>query len=317
MTPEQRLAARLVRELGLRPPVDVEQVARRYAKIEEDRLPGGVDAVVIGLDLKAGRKPTIVLQYSSSAVRKRFSLAHEIGHVLIPWHIGLVACHTQDSSEVAVYGEMEGEANRFASELLLPSPWLDAILRSQVSFEEKMRAVLTADISRQVACLALVQRLPPGFIFAVTDAQEVVTHSGRSPGTTAMLPVRKKPLDFSGWDRFGERVRLDLRAMKNCHWWRFDTVRTHRTRIPGTKSTALLEEILQRHCQQSDQRDHLRRRINGIIGAAKSTHRPKTVKECVAVLRSRFSGRPDLAPILNDSAFETFLWMHSERIVRP
>ena len=67
----------------------------------------------------------IVLNAGSRPQRQRFTIAHEVGHFLIPTHTGDIECATSDLSvysgkKLAVRREVE--ANRFASGMLLPAP---------------------------------------------------------------------------------------------------------------------------------------------------------------------------------------------------
>lgn len=56
-------------------------------------------------------------------VRQRFTIAHEIGHYVLPWHGATSPICRDDQIEVWGQGatNQEDAANRFASELLLPS----------------------------------------------------------------------------------------------------------------------------------------------------------------------------------------------------
>ena len=77
--PEIKLAKRLVERYKLRPPVDVETLARDYAEVEFDNIPFDVDGVC--LDLKvSGKKPHIIVNTAATDTRRRFTLAHELGH---------------------------------------------------------------------------------------------------------------------------------------------------------------------------------------------------------------------------------------------
>lgn len=70
----------------------------------------------------------ILVKANVNPQRRRFTIGHELGHYLLPWHRQLeFSCtseNIQDSSAVpgSTRGiEMEAEANAFASELLMPS----------------------------------------------------------------------------------------------------------------------------------------------------------------------------------------------------
>lgn len=59
--------------------------------------------------------PVIVINKSYSADRKRFTIAHELGHLLM---------HVIDSPLVPVFRDKEDEANRFSSEFLMPEKYI-------------------------------------------------------------------------------------------------------------------------------------------------------------------------------------------------
>jgi hypothetical protein len=84
---EQRIAAHVVKRFGLTPPVDVQRVVRTFADIERDWIPGACDGLVLGLHAPR-RRPLVLLKRGRPLVRERFTLAHELGHILLPWHIG-------------------------------------------------------------------------------------------------------------------------------------------------------------------------------------------------------------------------------------
>ncbi len=63
-----------------------------------------------------------------SIERKNFTIAHEIGHYCIPAHRGNYQCITQYLNPFKKNPQVEIEANKFASELLLPEKLLKLIL---------------------------------------------------------------------------------------------------------------------------------------------------------------------------------------------
>ena len=124
--PEIRLAQRLIERRGLCPPIDVESILNEYATVQYVEFPVQIDGLCLGLKA-VGMKPTVLLNKHSHLTRRRFTLAHELGHVLIPWHIGSII----DEIDVTGFSDdnyyaIEVEANRFASELLMPSDWVKA-----------------------------------------------------------------------------------------------------------------------------------------------------------------------------------------------
>ena len=119
------LAARkLVHRIGIPhvPPVSVEILAAKLGIEIVERPLGRTSALLLR---KEGRSICIVHQQHSSR-RKRFSIAHEIGHFLLhppreAYDLFVVA-RDERSSEGTYIEEIE--ANSFAAELLMPEEYL-------------------------------------------------------------------------------------------------------------------------------------------------------------------------------------------------
>jgi len=117
-------ARRIINDLKIKePPVSVNQIAK-HLKLEVweyDKLPDKISALLIY------EKKRIIINPNHAVTRKRFSIAHEIGHFALG--------HThdipeQDDSDMDFIisshlrkqysGEQESEASEFAAELLMP-----------------------------------------------------------------------------------------------------------------------------------------------------------------------------------------------------
>jgi len=117
---------RWIDQLDLRPPVDIEAVARRLGVVEISPRP-------IDFDGYLARRPdgNLAIRYrqDSRLARRRFTIAHEIGHILLsqetgePFDSPVARRPLRDNSE-------ERLANRIAAELLLPERHISAMLRS-------------------------------------------------------------------------------------------------------------------------------------------------------------------------------------------
>lgn len=124
--PEEKLAIRLIEKHSLKPPVDIFYLASLYAEVAETPFPSHISGDGISIGLGSTSTPQILINSSVQVeTRKRFTLAHELGHVIIPWHTGTIL---SDDSDMLLaeyeYKEMEAEANRFAAELLMPTEWV-------------------------------------------------------------------------------------------------------------------------------------------------------------------------------------------------
>jgi len=124
MLPEEKMARRLLIRHELEPPFNLEKLVSEYAVLEKRLIPFSADGISIDIDGKT--KPRIIINSLNPNTRQRFTLAHELGHIIIPWHTGTILSHTKDIDPSAKleYKQMEAEANRFAAELLLPSDWI-------------------------------------------------------------------------------------------------------------------------------------------------------------------------------------------------
>lgn len=216
--PEVHLARRVLQRFELRPPVDVEGILRQYADLEFDNVPYGIDAVCIGLKTP-GRRPTVIVKRSNNQARVRFTLAHELGHVVIPWHSGSLL----DDIHLANFNEdeyfIEAEANRFASELLIPRCWLDGY----EILNDPLRAIRNisedAKVSFQAALIKVASDGPTGLVYAeVRDG--VVANTSRTPGTLASAPSWGKPLEARGLFPIAKHFHVS-RGGSDHHWWAF------------------------------------------------------------------------------------------------
>jgi len=114
-------------------PVDIRKImADRNIIIKEVYLPDKISGV---LDTR-GDNPIVLVQESHDEKRKRFSLAHELGHFVLnssPRGVHLDR-HTYFRSNLSSIGTdiEEKKANRFAAELLMPSNILWEILTEDI-----------------------------------------------------------------------------------------------------------------------------------------------------------------------------------------
>ena len=78
------------------------------------------------------QKGVILYKAGTRGGRRRFTIAHEIGHFLIPSHKGDQRCTKKDMSERGIetlVQKQEAEANRFAAGMLMPRPWFVSDMR--------------------------------------------------------------------------------------------------------------------------------------------------------------------------------------------
>jgi Zn-dependent peptidase ImmA (M78 family) len=86
---------------------------------------------VSGLLVRRGTSAVIGVNVGQALVRQRFTIAHEIGHLLLHQHHKeevhvdtLFRVHLRSSASSTAEDVVEMEANAFAAELLMPKIWL-------------------------------------------------------------------------------------------------------------------------------------------------------------------------------------------------
>lgn len=138
-SPEAIIAAILKHHPGLTLPVPIEDLARavgieEITEMESDRFQG---ALLTNPEKSRG---AIVVHKNARGGRRRFTIGHELGHFLIPYHRGNKECTPADmrvarSNDPA--RKIEAEANRFAAGILMPKPY----------FRKDMRRLGDADVA--------------------------------------------------------------------------------------------------------------------------------------------------------------------------
>ena len=306
-------ARRLHQKYDLSLPVNLDDLAKEYASLTYTDIPMDIDGV--SADLKvAGKRPHIFVNNGMPAKRQRFTLAHEIGHVIIPWHTGTIFDVTaiNESDNNIEYWEIEKEANAFATELLIPSSWVEELVQ-QNSFDAAdlhRQIVKTADVSDIAACLRLIQFLPKGYVFVALDQGNYVQYSARSEGTIASNLSQHELFDidkhyaycenrsfvetFSGvyyWFKLPTDMKLPIND-GNCDW---------RTILRSIFEDLGLDKPLEQKKTQQ---------LNGVLGFANSLAKrscPPSKESLFSACIQRLEGKPHLEVLTHHPEFSKFL----------
>jgi len=136
----------LLRRFNIRrPPVPVDKITKKlklllYPLPADDEISGAIIR-------KAGQRVIIAVNPAHHINRRRFTIAHELGHYFL--HEGLeehvdenfrVAWRNADSSKAINWIEIQ--ANRFAAELLMPTRFLETDLDSLENIDKRTVALL-------------------------------------------------------------------------------------------------------------------------------------------------------------------------------
>ncbi len=189
----------------------------------------------------SGKQPRVIINSHKPENRVRFTLAHELGHILIPWHIGSIVDETDlDENGIDYYWQIESEANRFASELLMPGAWMEDQLNAASDPLEALHNVVDgAVVSVQAATIKIMNMIPEGHILARLDNDGFLISSMRSPGTLANAPPIGTEINSDIIFPWAHQWRREFSGRRFV-WWAFpDDVP-----VPMIQTTRKWREIL-------------------------------------------------------------------------
>jgi Zn-dependent peptidase ImmA (M78 family) len=129
-SPETAIAAILAHHPEWRAPVPIEAFAQSVgiAEIRDHAADGIASGLLTDIDKRRG---VILCAPGLNAQRRRFAIAHELGHFLLVAHRGDRSCTNRDLAEIrrdTAHRKEEMQANRFAAGLLMPKPWFTVLV---------------------------------------------------------------------------------------------------------------------------------------------------------------------------------------------
>lgn len=165
----RKIANRVSKIYNLYPPVDLKKIlVEKGIKYREEKLTTNGDGYS---ELKDSNLEIVVNSEMTYRPRKRFTIAHELGHIFIGWHDDITLCKTDNEySAHNMLDIQEKEANVFASELLMPTEWVREQLETYKNFG--LDYVITklcycANTSLMASFYALENAMPEGNVFLV------------------------------------------------------------------------------------------------------------------------------------------------------
>jgi len=151
----------------------------------------------------------ILVNRESSPKRRRFTIAHELGHFLNPWHrpeetSGGLACTRADlaapwrkpSKTASRYFAQEAEANRFAIELLAPAWLMRAYLRGIPDLAEVLTLSHALGLSREAGArrYSELHEQPSALVFSAEGVLRYVEPGPDFPVVLCRVGQRVFPL---------------------------------------------------------------------------------------------------------------------------
>lgn len=314
-------AKSIVEKFDLQPAVDVAELLNERATVEFVTWAHQCDAVT-----SLGHiPPRVFVRSGATPLRERFTLAHELGHIELSWHVGTVDCVPDGRGmEVATPFETAGwtqerEANEFASRLLVPDRWLAPVVKGRTHFTcEEMQEVLEylslAKVSALAGVIALCRHLVPGHAIFVGN-RFAISNGTPWPGYSPLVQAEVTAYLESSYEHhtFVHQGREVTWALMVPAVELIDTA----TAVNGATARSP-HEVLMDCCKRMFGAEAASRAlsINGVVGAAtRKKDLGWKIDAIVSTVCARVATRDDLAPILNDEEFILYLQMRAQAIV--
>lgn len=313
-----KLARRMINKYGLKPPIDVENLVRERATLVFATIPvAGVDGICLNLK-SLGKETKVIVNLGNPKSRQRFTLAHELGHIVIPWHTGSVVDYLDpdDTNDIEDYWAIEQEANAFAAELLMPGDWMAELLASTKDLAKVHRRVAKeCDVSLQAAAIRLINMLPKNVVYAV-KRDEMVEFSGRSDGTLANAMTYGSEFNAEAYD-YAESHHLIEGAGRELHWWTLPS-RLAVSEDDDRDWRTILDDIVDDLAMSEDDELTYKSSVNGVIAYANGVAKKSSDYSAATVMAAciqRFKDREEFEAFTKHPAFNAFIAKKAQALV--
>ncbi len=312
-TPETNIARRIVDKYSLSPPVDIKSMVESHARLTFVPIPfDGIDG--ISLNLKTiGRSTHVIVNSMIASARQRFTMAHELGHILIPWHVGSVLIDqvAPESPQRSSYftpdsWTMETEANAFAAELLMPYSWINRQLSTTGDLSRIHRDIsVSCRTSALSAAIRLSQFLPKRIVYAA-ERDGLVEFSGTTEGTIAS-PLGKGSAFPMNPFAYSDQHYVSSMHQRRLHWWRLPE-HIHIDVSDDRTWRNILDHILQDIGLGTQEIARMKMSISGVVGSANNRCKNKhCVSEIVSSCVQRLSDRNRYRDLVGHRDFYAFI----------
>lgn len=318
MSAASNFARRLVEKYDLKPPIDIEPLISEYADLKFADIPfEGADGISINLKV-IGKKTRVIVNKNMPRTRQRFTMAHELGHVIIPWHAGTIIDHVDpvQAEGTSHYWVIEGEANTFAAELLMPQRFIEELIAEEADLARINRTVTrVCEVSPLASAIRLSSCMPSNVIYAY-ERNNVVEFSGKSHGTIASALSWGQEFPVNPYGYATSHFHKVLNG-GTIHWWilpneihyAIDDDRSWREILAGMVSDIGIN---------SAQVSKYKSSVNGVIAYANSVCKrgnPYTVDSVVSASIQRLKDRDGYELFVQHPDFNTFLVKKAEELV--
>ena len=319
-----KIAKTLIKIHKITSPINIIELIKKYAILEiEYEIPFEFDGLCF---FKSG-KPNVIINGNISEARQKFTMAHELGHILIPGHKNIIACN-MDNQEIDseedyneqhyLYLSKEREANAFAAELLMPENWIKKEIKNLNSFKEMFsRISKLTQLSIQAITIRVIPFMKPGYIVFIkyNNSDEIIKFI--SPSTNLyQFGIESSKLDTSRL----EKEKLESIAQKvekfeynNYSIEAYDVYEDLNISPEKNTINASSTEILQDYLEDNYEPDTAKKlffKINGIIANMNSKNAVKNMTEeeyYLNVNKCFRSRRGDIIDITKSKSFSEYI----------
>lgn len=296
-------AKTFVERHDLVPPVPILELLQERAEVIEEIWPGdSVDALMLRRDGLPAQ--VFYKRHDHRGLRDRFTLGHELGHLVLPWQLGNASCFAGDNGFDSILSGDEVEADVFASCLLAPDRWLRQLAEKHGdNMSELLVAATQAEISATATLLALRRALPIGWVFQLNARKTTFTSIGTSipNGYTSPEELRR-----SIGNRAQDSGTVNLHS-HTVQWWRLTSPYglPDEDADPRTTTELLRSAIAQFVLDPAEAR-RIEQSANGKVGGGTKDDAGKPAAELYAGLKFRFKDVP-YQEVVSHPDFE--LWL--------
>ena len=301
---EIKIAQKILNRHNLKPPYDLHKLVANYANLFFEDLPFEADGVTI--DVKS-EKPDIYIDINLSSSRKNFTIAHELGHIIIPWHIGTIVSDINNYSldDHISYRTLEAEANRFASELLMPSTWIIEILSQNITFKDKITRITIDSGCSLEAVLISVKNLCDEFRYILLVDENNFCLKAHSSNNQSHIEFQDKIFNK---DDIPHLKDLEHFKIKNQDIITFTVGDYNYT--PFLQDIPLTwQEIIDKILLELNIHEEINKtlqRINAILGSKIHDYHEMSIEETCKLIRLKYEGR-DLDNIISHELFPVYI----------
>ncbi|MGP8216902.1 MAG: ImmA/IrrE family metallo-endopeptidase [Bacteroidia bacterium] len=310
--PAAKLAKKLFKKYGLKIPFDLKELVREHATLLYKSIPiEGVDGLSLNIKV-IGATPTVIINEDIPKTRQLFTLAHELGHLIIPWHCGIgiegVGIRSRMLREMD-YREMEQEANIFAAELLMPQELIMEMYQKTETLAKLHKSICaTMGVSEHAAAIRMGELLPENILF-LAESDGEISYSGQTRDTYASIPEA----GFVEPDElFHDAVEHTINKARstNIHWWRIPLKKAKKIINDERDWREILDLIVEDLIFDEDDQKRFKSTINGKIAYVNGKEKVKehfSKETLYSACYYRLSDTVGLEPLVAHKDFPAFL----------